>query len=104
MFAAIVAYVMHLFGASIAWFWANLGSITQFIGILSIFLGATNKFVKAMVLSHPTSKFWLYVAKAFGPDPENALGQVISFLDKLACMRSRRGNLPPAIQNRITRS
>ncbi len=78
--------------------------ITQFIGILSVFLGAANRFVKAMVLAHPTSKFWLYIAKAFGPDPENALGAVISFLDKLAFMRSRRGNLPADVQARITRS
>lgn len=93
----------HFLGSVTVWFWANLNSIIQGVGVLSVFMGTANAFVKRMVIAHPMSKFWLYTAHAFGPDPENALGYVVTFLDKLSFARHRHDdNESPALVKRVT--
>lgn len=100
----MIAFALGSFlAAGFTWFWSNLPAITQLIGTMSVLLGAANVFVKKMVIAHPMSKFWLYVAHAFGPDPENALGKVVTFLDKLAFSRHRHDDeMPAPLVKRIT--
>ncbi len=79
----------HAIGAAFAWLWANLTGIATFIGSLSIVMAATNAYVKRQATAHPCSRFWHYLDVAFGPDPENSLGKVVTVLDKLAANRHR---------------